>query len=117
KRLSGGAAEGAVGRRSDVGGDHHLFGRFLRLHLFAAARSDPRWWVEHAAMLDDIFDLRAIESFELEQRFSDNIKLVAIGGENLLRPLIRFVEERAHFAIDFFGGSFAVIAGARDVAP
>ena len=35
----------------------------------------------------------------------------------MLRPLVRFVEERAHFAIDLFGSGFAVIARARDVAP
>jgi len=55
--LRGGAAEGAGKRRSDVGGDDDLFGRFFRFHLFAAARSDPRRWVEHAAMLDDFLDL------------------------------------------------------------
>ena len=41
KPLRGGAAEGTGERRSDVGGDDDLFGRFLRLHLFAAARGDP----------------------------------------------------------------------------
>src|SRR5437762_280864 len=117
ERLRGGAAEGAGERRSDVGGDDYLFGRFFRLHLFAAARGDPRWRVEHPTMLDDVFDLRTVEGLELKQRFGNDVQLVAIGGENLLRPLVRFIEERAHFAIDFLGGSFAVIARARDVAP
>src|SRR5207237_5888412 len=117
KRLSRSAAEGTGKRRSDIGGDDDLFGRFLRLHLFAAARSDPGRRIRHATVLDDVLDLRAIKSLELKQRFGDNIKFVTIGGKNLLRPLVRFVEERAHFAIDLFGSGFAVIARARDVAP
>ena len=44
------------------------------------------------------------------------VELITIGGENLLRPLVGLVEELAHFAIDLLGGSFAVIAGTRDVA-
>src|SRR5436190_22276266 len=117
KRLRGGAAEGAGKRRSDVGGYDYLFGRFFRLHLFAAARGDPRWRVEHPTMLDDVFDLRTVEGLELKQRFGNDVQLVAIGGENLLRPLVRFIEERAHFAIDFLCGGFAVIACERHVAP
>ena len=106
--LRGRAAEGAGERRSDVGGDDDLLGRFLRLHFFAAARSDPGRWIQHPAVLDDFLDLRTVESLELEQRFGDDIEFVTIGGENLLRPLVSFVEEFAHFAIDFLGGGFAV---------
>jgi hypothetical protein len=57
ERLSRRAAEGAGKRRSDVGGDDDLFGRFLRLHLFAAARSDPGRRIQHSAVLDDFPDL------------------------------------------------------------
>jgi hypothetical protein len=57
ERLRGGAAEGAGERGSDVGGDDDLFGRFLWLHLFAAARSDPGWRIQHPAVLDDFPDL------------------------------------------------------------
>src|SRR5438874_11215710 len=94
KRLRGGAAEGAGKRGSDVGGDDDLFGRFFRLHLFAAARGDPRWRVEHATMLDDVFDLRAVEGLELKQRFGNDVQLVAFGCENLLLSLVRFLYVR-----------------------
>src|SRR6184192_1141622 len=70
--LRGRAAEGTGERRSDVGGDDDLLGRFLRLHFFAAARSDPRRWIQHPAVLDDFLDLRTVESLELEQRFGDD---------------------------------------------
>src|SRR5436190_24369625 len=101
KRLRGGAAEGAGKRRSDVGSDDDLFGRFFRLHLFAAARGDPRWRVEHATMLDNVFDLRAVEGLELKQRFGNDVQLVAIGSEDLLRSLVRFIEECAHVGVGF----------------
>jgi len=57
KRLSRGAAEGAGERGSDVGGDDYLFGRFLWLHLFAAAGCDPGWRIQHPAVLDNFPDL------------------------------------------------------------
>src|SRR5207253_7460897 len=112
--LRRGAAEGAGKRRSDVRCDDNLLRRFFRLHFFAAARSDPGRWIQHSAMLDYVLDLRTVESLELEQRFGDDIKLVMIDGENFLCGLLSFVEEFAHFAIDFLGGSFAVIARARN---
>src|SRR5205823_8984132 len=96
--LRGRAAEGAGERRSDVGGDDDLLGRLLRFHLFAAARSDPGRRIQHAAVLDDVLDLRAVESLELKQRFGDNVQFVTIGAENFFRGLISFVEEFAHFA-------------------
>lgn len=57
ERLRRGAAEGAGEWWSDVRGDHHLFGWFLWLHLFAAARSDPGRRIQHPAVLDDFPDL------------------------------------------------------------
>src|SRR4051794_35067274 len=56
-RLRRRATQGARERRSDVGGDYYLLGRFLRFHLFASARTDPGRRVEHPTMLDNVFDL------------------------------------------------------------
>src|SRR2546423_9720059 len=42
--------------------------------------------------------------------------MVAMLGEDFHGGLISAVDELADFAVDLFGGGFAVIAGARDVA-
>ena len=67
-------------------------------------------------MLDDLFDLRAVEGLVFEQRFCDGFECVAIRNERVLGQLIGVVDEPAHFLVDLFGGRFAVIARTRNVA-
>ena len=67
-------------------------------------------------MLEDLFDLRAVQGFVLEQRFCDCFKCVAISNKGVLGELIGVVDQPAHFLVDLFGRRFAVIARTGNVA-
>ena len=67
-------------------------------------------------MIDDLFDLRAVERFVLKQRFCDYFQLIAIGDERCLRQLIGVVEQFAYFLIYLLRCRFAVVARAGNVA-
>jgi hypothetical protein len=47
-------------------------------------------------VLDDLFDLRAVEGLVFEQRFGDCFECVAIGNERALGQLIGVVDQSAH---------------------
>src|SRR5882762_140459 len=75
--LRRGAAEGAGERRGDVGSDY-LLGRFFWRWFFAWWPADAGWRIDQAAMLEDFFDLRAVQGLELEQRLCDGFECVSI---------------------------------------
>src|SRR5687767_10140143 len=113
--LRGGAAKSAGERRAHVGSDHDLLGRLLRRHLMIGRRRSAGR-IDQAAVLDDFFDLHAVESLKFKKRLGDYLKLVTMGCEDLLRGLVGIVDELAHFAVDLLGGGLAIVASARDVA-
>ena len=77
-RLSRRAAEATTERRCDIRCDDHLLGRFLRRHLRLRGGVRARRRIQHPAVLDDLFDLRAIEGLVFEQGFRDRFELVPL---------------------------------------
>src|SRR5262245_23198686 len=113
--LRWGAPEGAGERRGDVGSDD-LFGWLVGGWFFSRGSSDRRGRINQASVIDDLFDLRAVQRLVLKQRFGDGFESVTITNEGVLGQLVGVVDEPAYFLVDLFGGRFAVVARTRNVA-
>src|SRR5947209_4556613 len=108
---------GSVGEgRVSFGADYDLAWRFFGRHFFPAKRGDRWRRISQFAVLDQLFDLLTVQSFVLEQRLRDRGEVIAIRNQRLFGRLISVVEQAADFAIDLFGGRFAVIAVAGQFA-
>src|SRR4029450_4190367 len=95
-------AESAGEWWGDIGRDD-LLGRLVGGWFLGGG--SPYGWrrIDQAAVVDDLFDLRAVEGLVFEQRFCDRLEFVAVTNERVLGQLIGFVDEPAHFLVDLFG--------------
>ena len=73
--LRRGAAQGAGQWRADIGGDDDLFGGFLGRHLLGGRRGAGRR-IDQTAVLENFFDLDAVEGLVFEEGFRDRFEMV-----------------------------------------
>src|ERR1700694_1569779 len=92
RNLCRSAAESA-GERRGLGTDHDLAWRFFGRHFFARCRRDTWWGIQQLSVLDQFFDLQAVECFVFEQCSGDGVEMVAIDNESLFRGLVSVVEQ------------------------
>src|SRR5216684_862852 len=85
--LSWRAAECAGKWWGDVGTDHDLAWRFFGRHFFARCRRDAWRRIQQLPVLDQFFNLQAVERFVLEQRLGDRVEVVAIRNQSLFGGL------------------------------
>jgi hypothetical protein len=72
----------------------------------------PLWrWIYQAAVLDDLFDLGAVQGFVLQQTFCDHFEFVAIRQEGPPGKSISVIQQFPHLLIDLLRSRFAVVAG------
>src|SRR5437660_12593397 len=86
------AAESAREWRGDVGRGYNLLGRFFGRHFLAGWGRCAGRRIDQAAVLDDFFELRAVERFKFEQRLCDYLEFIAICRERCLGKLIGVIE-------------------------
>jgi hypothetical protein len=110
------AAETAGKRRRNIGGDNHLFGRFLRRELRAGRWRRAGRRIDQAAVLDDLANLRSVERLVFKQGTGYDFEFFAVREKDLFGARISAVNQFTHFLVDLLGGGLAVIAGARDIA-
>src|SRR6185503_1192625 len=77
------AAEGAGKRWGDVG-SHDLLGRFFGCRFLTGWPANAGRRIDQAAVVDDLFDLRAVQGLVFEQRFGDGFEFVAITNKRVL---------------------------------
>src|SRR5436190_2592745 len=90
--LRGRAPERAGEWWRDIWRGNNLLGRFFRRHFFTVRECGAAGRVYQAAVLDNFFNLRAIERLVLKQCFGDDLQLVAMGDESLFGQLISLIE-------------------------
>jgi hypothetical protein len=61
-------------------------------------------------VLDDFFDLGAVQAFALQQSFCDHPEFVAIRREGRPGKLISVIQQFPHLLVDRLRSRFAVVA-------